>query len=156
MGNRDKFKSLMQEAVEKDPENPDLFYNLGVISAEAGDNEEAKKHYEKAISLNPNYVNAYTNLAVSVLSNENEIIEEMNGLGNSAADNRRYDELKNKREEIYRQAIPYLEKALELKSSNVNAARTLMSIYSSLGETDKYKEMKAKVEAIESGGGGNG
>ena len=32
----------MEEATEKDPNNAELQYNLGVIAAEAGDNEDAK------------------------------------------------------------------------------------------------------------------
>ena len=79
----------------------------------------------------------------------------MNGLGNSSADNRKYDELKAKRSQLYETAIPYLTKSLDLRSTNINAAKTLMNIYSALGETAKYKEMKAKVEAIEASEAGN-
>ena len=153
MGNRDKFKSLMEEATTKDPNNAELQYNLGVLAAEAGDAEEAIKYYEKAISIDPNYVDAYNNLAVVILGGESKIVEEMNGLGTSSADNRRYDELKEKRSQLYQSAIPHLEKALKLKASNVDAAKTLMNIYSVLGETTKYKEMKAKVETMESAAG---
>lgn len=151
MGNRDRFKELMQEATEKDPKNAELQYNLGVISAEAGDNEAARKHYERAIELDPSYTLAYNNMAVLLLSTEKEIVEEMNSLGTSSADNKRYDELKAKRTEIYESAIPYLEQTLKLKPKDVQAATTLMNIYSAIGQTDKFKAMKAKVEAMQSG-----
>lgn len=153
MGNRDKFKALMEEATAKDPNNAELQYNLGVLAADAGNSEEAIKYYEKAITLDPNYVDAYNNLAVVILDGEAAIVEEMNGLGTSSADNRKYDELKEKRSKLYKDAIPHLEKVLELKSSNVDTAKTLMNIYSVLGETNKFKEMKAKVEAIEASSG---
>jgi tetratricopeptide (TPR) repeat protein len=32
MGNKDKFKELMRDATDKDPNNPELFYNLGVLA----------------------------------------------------------------------------------------------------------------------------
>ena len=48
-----------------------------------------------------------------------------------------------------------LEKALELRASNIDAARTLMNIYSAIGETDKFKAMKVKVEEMEANAGGN-
>lgn len=155
LGNNERFKELMEEATSKDPNNAELQYNLGVLAAEAGDQEQAVKYYKKAIELNPNYVDAYNNIAVSILDGEAAIVEEMNSLGMSAADNKRYDELKEKRTNIYKEAVPYLEKALELKKTNVNAAQTLMNIYSALGETDKYNEMKAKLESIESAAIGN-
>jgi tetratricopeptide (TPR) repeat protein len=155
MGNKDKFKELMRDATDKDPNNPELFYNLGVLAAEAGNAEEAKSYYERAIALDPNYVDAYNNIAVVILEGEAAIVEEMNGLGMSAADNKKYDELKEKRLGLYQEAIPYLEKALELKNTNLDAARTLMNIYSALGETDKFKAMKETVSEMEAASNGN-
>lgn len=151
MGNIAEFKRLLEEATQLDPNNPELQYNLGVISSESGDNASAKKYYDKAIELDPTYINAYINMAALVLAGEKKLIEEMNGLGTSKADNKRYDELIEVRKGIYRDAIPYLEKALDIDNKNVSAATTLMNIYSVLGETDKYKAMKVKVEALESG-----
>ncbi|MBC2845286.1 tetratricopeptide repeat protein [Winogradskyella flava] len=155
MGNKDKFKMLMEEATAKDPNNAELQYNLGVLAAEGGNIDQSKEYYQKAIAIDPNYVDAYNNIAVVILQGEASIVEEMNGLGTSSADNRRYDELKEQRSQLYRDAIPFLEKALDLKASNIDAAKTLMNIYSVLGETDKYKEMKAKVEGMTSASGGN-
>ncbi|MBF8150045.1 tetratricopeptide repeat protein [Winogradskyella sp. F6397] len=155
MGNREKFRELMEEATEKDPNNAELQYNLGVLAAEGGNSEAAIKYYEKAVAINPNYVDAYTNIAVVILEGEAKIVEEMNGLGTSKADNIKYDELKEKRIEVYHSAIPYLEKALELKNTNIDAARTLMNIYSAIGEMDKFKAMKAKVESMQASANGN-
>jgi hypothetical protein len=95
-------------------------------------------------------------MAVIILSGEEKIVEEMNGLGMSAADNKRYDELKEERTELYTSAIPFLEKSLELKSGNLSAAQTLMNIYSAIGETDKYKAMKEKVAEIEASAAAGG
>ncbi|MCF7560865.1 tetratricopeptide repeat protein [Sabulilitoribacter multivorans] len=151
MGNTEEFKNLLQQATKMDPTNPELQYNLGVISAESNEFDEAKAYYEKAIELDPDYVNAYINISALILSQEQPIIDEMNGLGTSKADDKRYDELREKRQGLYRDAIPYLKKALDLDSENLSAAKTLMNIYSIVGETDKYKEMKVKVDAIEGG-----
>jgi tetratricopeptide (TPR) repeat protein len=155
MGNKDKFKSLMEEAVAKDPNNAELLYNLGVLAAQGGNSEESINYYEKAISIDPTYVDAYNNLAVQILAGESGIVEEMNGLGTSAADNKKYEELKEERLQLYRDAIPYLEKALDLKNTNIEATRTLMSIYSALGETEKFKAMKVKFEEMEASADGN-
>lgn len=153
MGNKDKFKALMEEATRQDPDNAELQYNLGVLAAEGGDIKAAQEYYKKAIELNPDYTNAYTNMAVVILGGEEAIVEEMNGLGTSSADNKRYDELKEARSNLYREAIPYLEKSLELNKNNINAAQTLVNIYGVLGETDKMKAMKAKVETMEATSG---
>jgi len=150
MGNMDRFKELMQEATAKDPNNPELQFNLGVIAYEAGDLESAKKYYQKAIDLDPEYVNAQINMAALLLEQEKAIVEEMNNLGSSAADDRKYDELKMKRQDVYKSAVPYLVSALETQPKNIDAARTLMNIYSAIGDTANYKAIKEKVETLES------
>ncbi|MFD1615144.1 tetratricopeptide repeat protein [Gelatiniphilus marinus] len=151
MGNKEEFKKLLELATQKDPENAELQYNLGVIAAESEDNEAAKKYYDKAIELDPSYINAYINMAALILNGEKAIIDEMNGLGTSAADDKRYDELREERQNIYKSAIPYLDKALGIDAKNLNAAKTLMNIYSVIGETAKYKAIKDKIESIEAG-----
>ncbi|MGC6430553.1 MAG: tetratricopeptide repeat protein [Jejuia sp.] len=148
MGDTEKFKELLEDATKKEPNNPELQYNLGVIAADSDQPDKAMEYYKRTIELDPNYINAYINSAALVLSGEESIIEEMNGLGTSLADDKRYDELREERQQLYRDAIPYLAKALELNPKSVDAASTLMNIYSVLGETAKYKEMKAKVESM--------
>ena len=153
MGNMVRFKELMSEATAKDPDNPELQYNLGVISAESGEIESAKKHYQKAIQLDPKYINAQINMAALILDEEQSIVDEMNTLGSSAADDRKYDALKQKRQEVYKSAIPYLVAALETQSDNLQAAKTLMNIYSAIGDTAYFKAIKAKVDTLESATG---
>ncbi|MEP5338248.1 MAG: tetratricopeptide repeat protein [Algibacter sp.] len=146
MGNTEEFQKLLKIATAMDPENPDLQYNLGVIAAESEDVEAAKAYYAKAIELDPNYINAYINSAALVLEGESVLVEEMNNLGTSDADDKRYDELKAEKETIYRSAIPLLEKALSIDEKNESAVKTLLGIYSVLGETEKREALKAKTE----------
>ena len=148
IGDVDSYKKLVEEAVELNPNDVDLLYNLGVISSQMDDNEAAKKYYKKVIELDPTYINAQTNMAALILEGEQAIIEEMNGLGSSAADNKRYDELKEERMQLYNDAIPYLENVLKVDSNNIQAAKTLMNIYSATGNSDKFKAMKAKVQEL--------
>ncbi|SFN69421.1 Tetratricopeptide repeat-containing protein [Bizionia echini] len=148
LGNKDEYKALIEKAIDLDPNNVDLFYNLGVLSAEAGYNDKAKEYYNKVIEMDPTYTNAHTNIAALILGEEQALIEEMNGLGTSAADNKRYDELKEERKALYKEAIPYLEAVLEVDSENLEVSKTLMNIYSAIANTEKYKQMKAKVEAL--------
>jgi len=151
MGNTAEFKRLLEEATAKDPENAELQYNLGVIAAESGDNASAKAYYNKSIELDPKYVNSNINMAALILSEEEALIEEMNGLGSSSADDKKYDDLKNQRKELYASAIPYLESALAIDANNIQAAKTLMNIYSITGDDAKFDELKAKVDMLESG-----
>ncbi|MBE8724018.1 tetratricopeptide repeat protein [Flavobacterium hungaricum] len=139
------YKKLVGEALQKDPNNADLVFNLGVISAGAKNNADAEKYYARAIEINPNYANAYINLAVIKLEAEKPIIDEMNKLGTSAKDMKRYDELKVKRENVFKSVIPYLKKANELDPKNEDIAKTLIGVYNALEMTAEAKAVKAKM-----------
>ena len=141
----DKFGELMQEAIKIDPNNPTLFYNLGVVNQTVKKIEEAKKYYLKAIELKPDYGDAYMNLAVATLSGEKEIVDEMNA---NFSNEKKYNELQKKQRALYKEALPYLEKADSIKRS-IDTVRTLMNIYDTLEMTEKadkiravYKEMR--------------
>lgn len=149
MGNKEEFKRLLELATSKDPKNAELQYNLGVIASESEHPEEAMAYYNKAIELDPNYINAYINSAALVLNKEQALIEEMNGLGTSKKDDLRYDELRKMRQDIYKEAVPYLVKALEIDPKNLSAAKTLHNIYGVTGEKAKHDELQKIVDALE-------
>jgi tetratricopeptide (TPR) repeat protein len=139
------YKKLIAEALQKNPNDVDLIFNLGVVNATAKNNAEAEKFYNKVIELDPKYINAYINMAAMKLDNEKVIIDEMNKLGTSADDMKRYNALKKKREDLFRSTIPYLAKAVELAPENVDVAKTLLNVYSALEMTTEYKALKAKM-----------
>ncbi len=85
------------------------------------------------------------NLVALILEGEERIVEEMNSLGTSSADNAKYDALKLDREELYRECVPILKALTEL-GDNEDAIKTLMNIYGTLGDNEGYKEMKALLE----------
>ncbi|MDO9183887.1 MAG: tetratricopeptide repeat protein [Bacteriovorax sp.] len=141
----DTYKKLIAEVLEKNPNDADLIFNLGVLSANAKNPVEAEKYYAKVIEINPKYINAYINSAALKLENEKVIIDEMNKLGTSTKDMKRYDELKIKRQNLFKSAIPALQKAVELDPKNVDVAKTLLNVYSALEMTAEYKALKAKM-----------
>jgi tetratricopeptide (TPR) repeat protein len=139
------YKKLVGEALQKEPNNADLVFNLGVLSANAKNNADAEKYYLKAIEINPNYANAYLNLAALKLEAEKPIIDEMNKLGTSAKDMKRYDVLKAQREDVFKGVIPYLKKANELDPKNEDVSKTLMGVYKALEMTAEAKALKATM-----------
>jgi tetratricopeptide (TPR) repeat protein len=141
LDDKEKFRTLINEAIAYDPENDSLYYNLAVVTADLGDKSAARSYYEKAIEINPSSENSYLNLVALILEGEAVIVDKMNSLGNSKADNAKYDSYKIEREELYKECVPILEKLIKL-NKNEDAINTLMNIYGTLGDTDKFKKMK--------------
>ena len=111
LGEKQRYKELIKEALEKDPNNAVLYFNLGVVNSEQGD-KALREYYEKAIEVDPSMENAYLNLVALILENESTIVEQMNNLGNSRADNLKYDELKKERETLYKECVPVLKQLI--------------------------------------------
>ena len=148
LGDKEKFSVLMKEAIEKDPNNHILYFNLGVITADQGDRPTARSYYENAIELDSTYAASYINLAALILDEEPEIVEKMNALGNSRVDNIKYEQFKKEREALFLEAVPFLEKLNEIDPTNIEALTTLKNIFGTIGDAAKFKMMKAKLEEL--------
>ena len=135
----DKFGELMEQAVKMDPNNPVLFFNLGVVNYNQNKIKEANGYYKKAIELDPNYRDAYLNLAYSILNERVAIVEQMN---NSLSDFKKYDALEQKQKEVCKEALPYLTKADEMKRT-VDTVKTLLNIYDTIENEEKSSEFRA-------------
>ena len=142
----DTYKKLITEVLAQSPNDADLVFNLGVISYNAKNFAEAETYYKRAVEIKPDYVNAYLNLAILKLDADKKLFEEIQKLGNSEKDNKRYEVLKKQREAIFTSALPYLEKASELDGSNQEVKSTLLSVYRALEMTEKAKALKAKMK----------
>ncbi len=79
-------------------------------------------------SCDKNYYDACYNIGVIILNNVESIVNEMNDLGTSEAENKRYDELEKIRLNIYKEALPYFEKAYSGDNSNNELEQTISNI----------------------------
>ncbi len=142
MGDKDKFKELMSEASAMAPDNPDLLYNIGVINMEQGNIEEARAAYKKALEVDPSYVNALLNLSTTYVNEGNALIDEMNTLGTSRADTEKYEELKQKKDDLFEEGATVLEEALKANPDNESILTQLKNIYGALGDTENFMRIK--------------
>lgn len=145
LGDKEEYKNIMKQIVSKDPNNPELLFNLGVSSAEIGEEDEALDYYNQTIKIDPNHYAANLNAAVLILNKDENIVEEMNNLGMTAEDNKKYDQLQEKRKELMNQAIPYLENAIKIDDSDVEVMRTLANVYMQVGEDEKSDALIEKI-----------
>ena len=145
-----KFKQIMTLAVEKDPENGILYYNLGIISSEQGESDDAKSYFEKAIEFKPDYIDSYVAIVNIILQEQTVIIGEMDkiAMSNKRSDIVKYDQLKEDLNDVWRKCIPYCEKALEYDPNDVEVLKLLSQFYYKLDNLDGYKEINAKIEQL--------
>jgi tetratricopeptide (TPR) repeat protein len=140
-----KFGALIEEAIELEPENPTLYFNLGVASGTQNLNEDAIKYYKKAIEINPNYRDAFLNIAYTISNARTAVVDEMSENFNNE---KKYLELEKKNIAICKEALPYLEKADALERT-MDTVKLLMNLYDTLEMIEEsdvlrpiYKQMR--------------
>lgn len=142
LGDKDTFKSLMEKASNMAPDNADLQYNIGVINMEQGNIEEARKSYKRALEINPGYINAQLNLSSTYVNEGNSLIDQLNELGTSKADIKKYDELKQKKDDLFLVGANVLEGALKQNPDNQGILTQLKNIYGALGDNENFLRIK--------------
>jgi tetratricopeptide (TPR) repeat protein len=108
-----------------------------------GDFEKAESAYKEAIVLNPDYFEANYNIGALYVNKAADIQTKANDLPLDAL--KEYDIEKAKADDLLNKSIPYLERALELNPSDVNAMVSLKEIYTRLGMTEKLKWINEKL-----------
>ena len=116
---------------------------------------EAKLYYSQALEKDTTNFDAvysqgalYYNKAASLTGAINELANDF-----SAAGTKKYDNLKAEMDGFFSQAMPYFLKAEGMNGKDLNTLIALKEINARNNELEKVAEYKAKIEAIQAGGG---
>ena len=127
----DEARAFLTQAIELNPENPQLYDVMGKLYEESNE-EEAIKWFSKALEVDPNYVESLCNIGRIYYNKAVEVSDKEEG-GMAAA--------QKKRTALLNKALPYLEKAYSI---NPDASYYLLgNIYYALGDNAKYEEIQA-------------
>lgn len=144
----DEAKSGLEAAIKKEPNNKILHFYLGYANASLNNYPEAKKNYEDALKVDPQYFEAQLYLAKLVYADAAAIKKEMSNLGISADDKKKRFELDKKLVEGLKTALPYWEKAEKLNPSDQEVLDTLYSIYVDLDMQDQVKRVEKRFKEL--------
>lgn len=146
LGAYDKYYAIMDQLIKETPNDPNLYYNSALTSAQNDDPDRAKIFYKKALKVDPKYIKAKVNLAMLLLEGDKTINEEMNDLGDTEADNERYEKLKKERINLYYDVLPYLESIVESQPGNEDMVKKLKNIYSFIGRSTRLVASEENID----------
>ena len=122
-----------KDASNKDMEKPKEYDNLM---------KSAETDYKKAIELKPDYFDALYNLGV--LYNNHGVV--LNKIADQITDNAKYKTENDLALAKFTNALPVLEKALELNPKDKNTMFALKQIYARTQQPDKVKEINERLK----------
>lgn len=133
-------------AINKDPNNAQLYYARANNYNTQKEYQKAKADYLKAIELEPSYFDAFYNLGGMIFNEGADLINKANNL--PPAKSKEYEAMKKQADEKFKESLPYLEKARELRPKDLDTLNTLKQLYARLGENVKYEKIKMEIDAL--------
>ena len=156
-GNNEKAQLALENAIESDPTNKILHFNIGVTYDNISNKyHDENKHdlafnymnkaivgYENAIKLDSTYVDAYYNLGALYY---NQSITSKSVAGDYSGE--KYDLEMKKADNMLKKAIPLLEKVLTFSLNDKSTLRVLKSLYFNLDDMLNYSRIKKQLESL--------
>lgn len=133
-------------AIKQDPENASFYFARGSLYDKISQSDSAIVAYEKAIKLKPDYFDAYYNLGAIYYNQGVKQVEIANSIPSNQQD--KYEAEKNKADDYFKKAIPYMEKASEVNPEDTFSLESLKTLYYRLKMMDKFDEVNKKLEDL--------
>jgi tetratricopeptide (TPR) repeat protein len=156
-GEIEKAQKTLELAIEKDPENPLLYFTVGSNYDQMSRKEElpdaertelmlrAERAYLKAIDISKDYFDAYYNLGALFFNEGVRVFE----LADAITDLKVYAQEKEKFDALWNKSIPYLEKAHELQPNDIHTLISLRVLYARLSMNEKLLDVNNKIKALQ-------
>ncbi|MBT1701752.1 tetratricopeptide repeat protein [Chryseosolibacter indicus] len=141
-------KSGLENAVKSEPDNKIYHFYLGYVNSKLEKWDDAKKNFEAALKVDPAYFDAQYYLAQIYLIEADKVRSQLKNLGISAADKKKQAELDKELVNKFKVALPYWEKAEQLKGDDVDVLDRLKTIYYYLGDDKNQKRVEAKLKTL--------
>jgi len=144
-----KTLEYLEQAVARNPNDPVLLFAQGKMLDELGERDKSIAAYKAAIALDSGYFEPNYNMAVSYHNYAVILIDD----ANAAKTDAEFVRLKNLADDEFEKAVPFMEKAHELRPNDINSMETLKTLYYRLRSRypdfeNKYNEIVQMLEKL--------
>ena len=146
--NNEELLISLESAIIAAPENKILHFAKGSSLGSLKRYGEAKAAYLSAIALDADYFDSYNNLGSLYLDQAIPLIDKMNNLGLSQADQKKYNSLKSQRNKLYKDAQPYLEEAVRINNTEVQLLNALKDVCYQTDDIECWKNTNDLLKQI--------
>jgi len=144
-GKNDEALKNLAVAKADDPGNYSLWFAEGIIYLNTEKYDEAITDLTKSIELKSDLYDSQYGLGAAYINKASDMFVKANDI----MDVNKYNTAIEEAMGVFSKALPYMEKANELKPDDIFALRGLKELYYRLKMTDKYNTVKAKLDTLE-------
>ena len=134
----------LDKAIEKDTANYSFYFAEGTLYDKLEDFDNAVKTYSKSIEIKPDYFNAQYNLGALYFNKAVKLVD----IANEENNNKKYEIKKAAADEVFKQAIPFLEKAHQIDSKDMSTMESLKTLYYRMKQMDKFNAIKEEIDEV--------
>ncbi|MCY4781369.1 tetratricopeptide repeat protein [Sphingobacterium sp. UT-1RO-CII-1] len=145
-GNESQVISQIEKQIAADGNNKTLYYYLGIAQSASNNTDKAIEAYKKAVSIDPNYSDANRNAAATIINQVRDNLAVLND--DKSLSNDDYQAKVNLLKEDIKDALPYLEKVVELNPTDQEALRSLKGYYDFQQDEAKSTELQSRIDAL--------
>ncbi len=140
-GQMKKASDYLNKAIKQSPDVAEYYYVKGNVDERQGKFEEALKSFEKAIELSPKMAEAYAGKGRVIYNKAVEMIKAANDIQDTGLYNAEIE----KANKIFKEAQPFMEKAVELNPKDRDFKQALKSLYYRV-DKDKYDALSKELK----------
>ncbi len=144
-GKNAEAQKYIKVAKEADPTNYSLYFAAGIIFLNENKYDDAIPELQKSIELKGDVYDTQYGLGAAYINKAADMFKAANDI----MDVKKYSDAIDAANAVYAKALPYMEKALELKPDDIYTMRSLQELYYRLKMTDKYAAIKAKLDSLD-------
>jgi tetratricopeptide (TPR) repeat protein len=144
----DEALKYIKVAKENDPTNYSLYFAAGIMFLNQSKYDEAIVELTKSVELKSDVFDTQYGLGASYINKAADMFKQANDI----MDVKKYGDAIDQANSVYAKALPYMEKAHELKPEDIYAMGSLQELYYRLKAKDpslapKYEAIKAQLDA---------
>ncbi len=109
--------------------------------------QRRKQIYHKILSREPDHLMANYNMGITLYNQAVKIINEQTET--YEVDIFTFNQLLEQCTALFKEALPYIQKANQLKPDHVNTLKAMQGIYYNLNDRENFNQVQARIEALE-------
>ncbi|REG90335.1 tetratricopeptide repeat protein [Algoriphagus antarcticus] len=138
----DEAMASIQDALKNDPNNAGILLRSGYLKEQAGDMTGALEDYKKSVVADPSFYDGNYYTGALLLEKSRAILAELSALPDAEWE-ARSEKMGGEANLYYKEAVPYFEKALEIRADNTDIMAILYQVHTRLkndAEAEKYNK----------------